>query len=378
MRRRDLLQWAGFPLLTPSAIAQTPRARLATLTADLEKRIPTLLVEAKTPGASVVLLVDGRIEWRRGFGVRSVESKQTVDNNTVFEAASMSKPVFAYAVLQLVDKGVLQLDTPLTQYSPDRFLAGDPRVDLITARHVLSHTTGFPNWRSSSDPLKIAFPPGEKYGYSGEGYFYLQSVVTHLTGHRNAAVCRGGYEGDLEVCATDIAAYLHKKVLAPLGMRSSGYEPIGPLQKRKAHPHDESGKLMKRGPGHPTDPARYAAAGGLLTTPTDYAKFLVAVVNPASAGARRLSPKSLEQMLKPHVTVTSTPEYTVFWALGWRFVRAKEGEWIGHGGDNPGFHCLAEMSPAKRTGFVIMTNGDGGVKFLQELAPAISTALFPS
>ena len=103
-----------------------------------------------------------------------------VDSNTVFEFASVSKTVFAYVVMKACEKGILDLDTPLTKYTSDRYLVGDPRLDLITPRHVLSHTTGFQNWRSKTDPLRIQFTPGAHRGYSGEGYWYLQSVLTHL------------------------------------------------------------------------------------------------------------------------------------------------------------------------------------------------------
>ena len=154
-----------------------------TLIADLEKQIPRLMEEAKTPGLSIAIIKDAKLFWRRGFGVKDNASKEPVDNDTVFEAASMSKPVFAYAVMKLCERGIMNLDTPLTKYTSERFLEGDSRLDLITARHVLSHTSGFPNFRSRKEPLKIHFTPGEKWSYSGEGYSYLQSVVTHLTGN---------------------------------------------------------------------------------------------------------------------------------------------------------------------------------------------------
>ena len=87
-----------------------------------------------------------------------------MDNDTVFEVASVSKTVFAYAVMNSAN-GILGLDTPLTRYTSDRLLKGDPRLDLITARHVLSHTTGLQNWRSDDEPLTIHFTPGEKFSY---------------------------------------------------------------------------------------------------------------------------------------------------------------------------------------------------------------------
>ncbi|HWN93506.1 MAG TPA: serine hydrolase domain-containing protein, partial [Methylomirabilota bacterium] len=104
--------------------------------------------ESHVPGLSIAVIKDARIAWRGAFGVKDVESREPVDRDTMFEAASMSKPVFAYVVMKLCEKGVVNLDTPLTRYTPERFVPDDPRLDLITARHVLSHTSGLPNWRS--------------------------------------------------------------------------------------------------------------------------------------------------------------------------------------------------------------------------------------
>lgn len=121
----------------------------------LEKQIPELMEQAVVPGFSIVLIAKAKLVWRRGFGVRNSATKEPVDNDTVFEAASTSKPVFAYAVMKLCEKGVMDLDTPLSHYTSDRFLKGDPRLDLINARHVLSHTSRLPNWRSADEPLKL-------------------------------------------------------------------------------------------------------------------------------------------------------------------------------------------------------------------------------
>jgi CubicO group peptidase (beta-lactamase class C family) len=193
-----------------------------TLIADLEKQIPQLMEKAKVPGLSIAVVKDGKLFWRRGFGVKDNASKGPVDNDTVFEAASTSKPVFAYAVMKLCERGVISLDTPLTKYTSERFLEGDARLDLISARHVLSHTSGFPNFRSKTEPLKIHFKPGEKWSYSGEGYSYLQSVVTHLIGgQKNAKDC-GTFEAGLEVCATEpsIDTYMKANILVPFAVTS--------------------------------------------------------------------------------------------------------------------------------------------------------------
>lgn len=140
----------------------------------------------------------------------------------MFEAGSTSKPVFAYAVLKLCERGIMALDVPLAASKAAPWLTGDPRAALITARHVLSHTSGFPNWRSKDDPLRVQFAPGSQWSYSGEGYSYLQSVVTHLTGTVDRSACSRFEEGVM-VCATDIDAFMRRQVLAPFGMARSGY-----------------------------------------------------------------------------------------------------------------------------------------------------------
>jgi CubicO group peptidase (beta-lactamase class C family) len=166
----SLLALAGTTRAQAAPAGSTDDAASRARIADWERSIPRIMAEFTVPGLSIVVIRNGRMAWRRGFGVKDAASKAPVANNTMFEAASMSKPLFAYAVMKLCKRGVIGLDTPLTKYTTERFLEGDPRLDLITARCVLSHTTGFPNWRSAAEPLKINFTPGEKWSYSGEGY----------------------------------------------------------------------------------------------------------------------------------------------------------------------------------------------------------------
>ena len=147
----------------------------------------------QVPGVSLALIRDARIAWTGHFGVRDRASGAPVDDATVFSAQSMSKPVVAYRVMKLCELGVLDLDAPLTRYTRDVFVKNDPRLHEITARRVLSHTAGLPNWRTPDDPLRINFAPGSKFSYSGEGYHYLQTVVSRLTGHVNEAQC-GAFE----------------------------------------------------------------------------------------------------------------------------------------------------------------------------------------
>ena len=325
--------------------------------ADLEKLIPKLMEENRVPGVSIALIKDANVVWRRGFGVKDRESQEPVDNDTVFEAASVSKTVFAYVALKLCERGVIGLDTPLTKYAARPFLEGDARLELITARRVLSHTTGFQDWRSGAEPLKIHFTPGERYAYSGEGYFYLQSVMTQLTGHVSATDS-ARYEADLEVFATDIASYLKANLLEPFGMTSSGYVWSDTFEKHAARPHDAEGKPLTKAKPTSTDAARYAAAGGLHTTPTDYARFLIEVINPKRSDAFRLNAESLKEMVRPQVKVDDSHS----WALGWEIYHGPKGDQILHGGNQKGFHAFAVASVEQKSGVVIMTNGDNGWK----------------
>jgi CubicO group peptidase (beta-lactamase class C family) len=300
--------------------------------------------EAIVPGLSIALIKDSKLLWRRGFGVKDSASKEPVDNDTVFEAASVSKTVFAYAVIKLCEKGVIGLDTSLTRYAPRPFLEGDPRLGLITSRHVLSHTSGFQNWRSDTEPLKIHFTPGEKHLYSGEGYSYLQSIVTHLTGQ-------------------PIEPYLTANLLSPFGMTASGYAWNDTFEKRMARPHDQKGKPFDNNKPTATDIARYAAAGELRTTPTDYAKFIIEVIDPRKSDAFRLNKESREEMLRPQVKVSESSS----WALGWQVQHTEKGDLIMHGGDNKGFHAFVAASVERKFGFVIMTNGENGNQVIKNL-----------
>src|SRR6185295_2724162 len=106
--------------------------------------------------------------------IADVTTGRPVDPRTIFEAASISKPIVALGALDLVRRGALSLDTPLDAYLPEPYLPVDRRASTITARMVLGHTTGFPNWRPRGEPLALLRDPGTRFGYSGEGYVYLQ------------------------------------------------------------------------------------------------------------------------------------------------------------------------------------------------------------
>lgn len=277
--------------------------------------------------------------------------------------------------MKLCERGIIGLDVPLVDYSSFQMLQGDPRVEQITARHVLSHQSGFQNWRTPDEPLKINFDPGSDFLYSGEGYFYLQSVISKLTGRINSDKC-GTYEANVKVCATDISDFLQENVLVPFKMRSSAYAWSEIVAKNQASAHDSEGASFVK--SHPTDidMARYASSGGLLTTANDYANFLVALFSPRDNDPFRISKKSLEEMLRPQVQLREDQKIDSAdaWALGWAVQQRRGGNVIVHSGGQSGFRSLTMASVTKRNAFVMLTNSDRGgfVLYNEELGKVLN------
>jgi CubicO group peptidase (beta-lactamase class C family) len=222
------------------------------MAADLE----ALLKSGRVPGLSFALIRDGKLVETKALGVRDASTGASVDEDTIFEAASLSKPVFTYAVLQLVDSGLLSLDAPLSMYVPS-YVKDDPRAASITVRNVLSQSSGLPNWRSATTPLKTYFPPGDRFSYSGEGFIWLQRVVEKVAGQP----------------LNDVMTRL---VFDPLEMRRSSYVWRADFEPDYALPHDA--QLV---PGTKQKPLKARSASSLHTTATDYARFLQAVLSGA-------------------------------------------------------------------------------------------------
>jgi CubicO group peptidase (beta-lactamase class C family) len=158
------------PVLSPMLRAKKEQTtNAATTIPQLERDVPELMKKAGVPGLAIAVIRGGKTAWLHGFGLKEVKTGQPVTGETVFEAASLSKPVFTYGVLKLVEQGKLGLDVSLTTYLPKPFVEGDERLAKITARMVLSHRTGFPNWPADDGSVSIYFTPGEPFSYSGEG-----------------------------------------------------------------------------------------------------------------------------------------------------------------------------------------------------------------
>jgi CubicO group peptidase (beta-lactamase class C family) len=333
-----------------AALHSPDRAEIA----SVEKLVPRLMKDGDVPGLSLAVVRDGKIAYSRAFGVRDSSKDAPIDDDTIFEAASLSKPVFAYAVLKLADAGRLDLDAPLAKSLPGDYVE-DPRLRSITARRVLSHTTGFPNWRPQGQPLKIHFEPGERFSYSGEGFVYLQKAVENLTGQT-------------------LEALMRRLVFEPLRMTSSSYTWQDRFDGRKAMGHDAIGapRGLRR-------PAEANAAATLHTTAQDYARFLAAALD--GTGLRK---ETAARMIHPQIHVdegcsncvntkpTGRLSREIGWGLGWGVQETEDGPSIWHWGDNggSGFHCYVVGFPRQRLGVVVFTNGLGGHGIIPDVVAA--------
>jgi CubicO group peptidase (beta-lactamase class C family) len=317
--------------------------------AKLEAAIPDLMRKGSVPGLQVALIENGQTYWLGNFGVKSTGDKKTVTNDTVFEAASLSKPVFAYGVLKLVDQGKLNLDAPLTTYLPKPYIDGDDRLQLITARYVMSHRTGFPNWRGDTNALAIRFTPGERFSYSGEGFVYLQKVVEQITGK-------------------PLNDYMTEAVFAPLGMKSSSYVWRPDFDALSATGHDTYGDPQEK-----FKPKDANAAASLHTTAGDYALFVEAILNGKGLRSATINMLESPQIAVDPACTNCTGQMpkelskNIFWGLGWGITKTANGDALWHWGDNGAFKCFVIAYPKHKKGLVFFTNSETGLSIAQEL-----------
>jgi len=311
------------------------------LIANIEKETPDLMNEALIPGLSLAIIQDGKIAWNGSFGVKDVETGEPVESNTVFEAASLSKPVFAFAVLTLVDQELLDLDKPLVYYIDEDSLSkyypkstgADERYKTITARMVLTHSTGFPNWIGQG-LLSFIFDPGERFSYSGEGFSFLAIVVENITGKK-------------------LNDFIKETVFNPLEMKNSSYVWLEKYENLFASSHNFLGEKTPR--------SKYTdaiAGASLYTTAEDYVKFLVALIN-----SRGLKKDTYKELLTPQIDVPArygNNKKVCNWGLGVGLHYTDQIETCWHWGDNGDFKSYFEMSVKSKNGVVFFANGENG------------------
>jgi CubicO group peptidase (beta-lactamase class C family) len=268
-----------------------------------------------------------------------------------FQAASLSKPVFAYAVLKLAQQGRIQLDEPLATYLPQGYLhvqkgaekGQAPLTDHVpaaflhgvTARQLLQHTAGLPNW--SDKPLALAFEPGTRWQYSGEGYVLLQRAVETISG-------------------MPLDAFMREQVFGPLGMAHSDY-----VWSERVSADLVAG-TRARGEALPARPMLTPiAAYSLYTTAGDYARFVSALLRDRA---------TLQQVMDAPVDVD--PGLGLSWGLGWGIETTPNSQYLWHWGNNPGYRAFVMVSLISGDGVVMLTNGENGLAVAE---PVVQTVL---
>jgi len=307
----------------------------------MKTELPHLMNSGRIPGMAMAAIENGRPTWIETLGVMNTETGRAVTPDTIFQAASLSKPIFAYLCAKLVDDGTLDLDRSLAEVLPEARAHHDARYRTITARMVLSHRTGLPNW--SDGKLDLQFDPGTAFGYSGEGYVYLAKVIEQLTGQ-------------------GIEALLAEKVFGPLGLEASAFSWREAYETLLSDGHDGSGRVAPRQQPEPVN-----VASTLFTNAREYARFMVAVMT-----GEGLSPQSHAEMLRHQGSVSADGpmreaiERSVGWALGWGVFRTRTGPIYWHWGDNGIYKAFTIWRAQK--GFVYFANSVEGLSIMAHLA----------
>ena len=327
------------------------------LTPSLADRMRAL----KVPGVGVALIRGGRLVWARGWGVRDAGTCEPVTPDTIFQAASISKPVAALLALRLVEQRRLDLDGDINGHLRRWRLPGDPRFapGHVTLRQLLSHTggvgvSGFQGYargtplpslaqmldgRSPANhpAVRLEAKPGAESSYSGGGYMIVQTAIEDATRRSFADLAR-------------------REIFAPLGMEHSGFaQPSGRRAGNMASGHDGGDPFRDKFRVHPE-----LAAAGLWTTPADLARLMISTWSATWEAGHIVSPDTAAMMLTPVANGRR--------GLGFS-LRSKGGErWFGHDGRNWGFQSVAWMNQATGDGIVMMTNGEGGMALVEEVA----------
>jgi CubicO group peptidase (beta-lactamase class C family) len=288
------------------------------------------LDEYNVPAVGIGIIKDGKLSHCKVFG----KSRNGIPANdsTIFTIASITKTITTMVTLKLVDSGQWDLDKPLYKYWIDPDIVGDNRHKNLTTRHVLSHQSGLPNWRSDLDSKKLEFlfEPGTKYSYSGEGFEYLRKSLEHRF-HKS------------------LAELSDSILFRPLKMNDSKFcwkESIDDT--RFAFRHDGNGVEYRNQGGMKT-----SAASGLLTTVKDFSKFGLYVINQAG-----LSTKLYSEMIKTQATIKKNYDQ----GLGWQIIRnLPNNEYaIFHEGGEWGVSAVAVFLPESKQGIIVFTNSDNG------------------
>ncbi len=318
----------------------------------LTPEIQQIVSDARITGLSMVVINDNRIVYQNSFGVKDKRTNRKNDAETVFYAASFTKPLFAYAFLKLVEKKIFDLDKPIYtylkkpigEYEKWKELAGEKDFERITARMILSHSSGLPILRQLyNDKLSIIAPPKTRFYYSNEAMNLFGFVVEEYTNRK-------------------LEDSVKEMVFEPLGMKRSGMIWQKDFENDYAFGYDKNEILIgaqKR--------TSSRAAGSMVTTPTDYAQFVMAMMKKEG-----LSKKSFMEMLTPQIEVASERGFgplrnrfnnkykniKLSWGLGWGLFETADGQALFHAGHTDGWQNYCVAYPKKKIAVVLMSNSD--------------------
>lgn len=338
-------------------------------TKELDNTIKRLTTAAGVHGLAISIFNNNKVVYQKTFGYSNYTIKDTLHTHTNLYGASLSKAVFAVLVMQLVQDGLLDLDTPLQNYLPqpiytytpatrwhDNYsdLKTDTTYKRITARMCLSHSSGFPNWRwdESDEQLRLKFAPGTRYGYSGEGMVYLQVVLEKMLGK-------------------PLDSLMQERIFTPLGMHHSAYYWKPAFEQNFAYGHRADSTLYNKDKDN--EPR---SASTLETTLDDYTLFTEGVLQ-----YKVLSPASTKTMFTPQIKIRSVQQHGplrikdstlndnigLSAGLGWLLLQSPYGVGAFKEGHGDGFQHYSIIFPEKGTGIVIMTNSDNGESIFKEL-----------
>ena len=345
---------------------------------NLVRDLPRLMRIAGVPGAAIAVVDRGKLVWSRSFGVKNILTRDPVREDTLFEAASMTKPVFAYVVMRLVDENRLDLDKPLVAYRRPTNLGTDPNLERITARHVLEHSTGLPNW--ASEPLVTDSAPGSRYTYSGEAFIWLQLVVETIMGmglgsvmqaklFDPAGMSHSSFGWDEDIARAAVFGHSEppegEQTLPPQPTRELGNRLL-PIASRWRKPiaswtfKDATEAMRETDPKTPpsTHDLLVNSAGGLLTTASDYAKFMALMMDRQRRATWEIRDAARQAMLTPQLEVRGRD---ITRGLGWELEQSSTGSLFQHSGSNYGIFKTLGVGDARHgRAIVVFTNATNG------------------
>jgi CubicO group peptidase (beta-lactamase class C family) len=339
---------------------------------QIDERVGQLMQPAHVTGVGIALFHGGKIVYLKAYGYRDTEKGLPLTSDSIMTSASLSKAAFASLVMLLAQQRTIDVDKPILQYLPKPLsdypryadLKGDDRYKRLTLRILLSHTSGFPNWRAFEDDkkLRIHFEPGTRYAYSGEGIDLAQFVVETVT-HKSI---------------TDL---MDEKLFRPIGMNRTSMVWQSRFDGDFANGYDEYGRSL--GPEKRTTPD---AAGSMQTTLSDYAAFLRAIMR-----RKVLNTRAVGWMLSPQIrihsahqfpslentTTTANDDIRLRYGLGWGLYSSPYGKAFFKEGHDEGWRHLA-LCFNNGSGILIMTNSSNGEGIFKPLIDSIvGPTLFP-